>query len=106
MKRQTHRFFMLFFVFFLLALLVLIGCPFCRFLSFSCPGCGLTRAWLAFFHGNLSQAFQYHPFFLIAPIFIILYVFKDHAPKKYARLVDTVLFVFAISMAVYHIFIR
>jgi len=90
----------------LLLLLFFIGCPYCRFFSFSCPGCGLTRAWLSFFHGNIRQAFQYNPFFLPAPIFIILYVFRDRTLKRYARLLDVVLFVFAISMAVYHIFIR
>lgn len=106
MKNLLPRFLMYIFVLLFLLLLVLIGCPYCRFFSISCPGCGLTRAWLSFFHGNTDQAFRYNPFFLFAPAFIILYVFRDRAPKQYARPLDTVLFVFAIPMAVYHIFIR
>ena len=90
----------------LLVSLLLTGCPLCRFLSVSCPGCGLTRAWFSFFRGDFRQAFRYNPFFLPAPLFVVLYAFMDYFPPKYARPISIVLFVFAISMAVYHTFIR
>ena len=39
--------------------------------GFPCPGCGLTRANLSFFSGKISQAFDYHPLFLLVDIFIL-----------------------------------
>ena len=106
MKKPYHHLLRYALVFLLLYLVVLTGCPYCRIFSFSCPGCGLTRAWLSFFLGDIRQAFQYNPFFLPAPLFIVLYVFRDRIPQRYTHLPDVVLFVFAIPMAVYHIFIR
>ena len=32
-----------------------------RFLHFSCPGCGLTRAFGALARGELGQAWRFHP---------------------------------------------
>ncbi|MBQ6312039.1 MAG: DUF2752 domain-containing protein [Lachnospiraceae bacterium] len=32
----------------------------------SCPGCGMTRAWIAFGTGHFHRAMQYHPLFLLA----------------------------------------
>lgn len=31
----------------------------------SCPGCGMTRAWLSFLTGHPHRAFAYHPLFLV-----------------------------------------
>jgi len=39
-----------------------------RFLNFSCPGCGLTRAFGALADFDLRAAFIYHP---LAPIFFL-----------------------------------
>ncbi len=38
-----------------------------RFLHFSCPGCGLTRAFGALAHFELKAAFVYHP---LGPVFL------------------------------------
>ena len=37
--------------------LIDVGCPFRFFFGISCPGCGMTRAWLAFFTGDVARAF-------------------------------------------------
>jgi hypothetical protein len=52
-----------------LGLLKLPGwqCPFFHALGIPCPGCGLTRASLALFHGDLKQSIALHAF---APIFL------------------------------------
>ncbi len=44
-----------------------IGCPILYITGFPCPGCGLTRAYIAFFHGNFVDAFRYHPLFWLLP---------------------------------------
>jgi hypothetical protein len=46
-------------------LLVDISCPIKLLTGISCPGCGMTRAWLHLLHGDLSGAFSYHPLFWI-----------------------------------------
>ncbi len=33
-----------------------------------CPGCGMTRSWIALWHGNLPLSFRYHPLGL--PLFL------------------------------------
>ena len=52
---------------FLLALYALFfGCPFYRLTGIPCPGCGMTRAFLAAARLDFGAAFAYHPLF---PIF-------------------------------------
>lgn len=59
-----------------------IGCPI-RFVSgISCPGCGLTRAWLAFLHLDIKGAFYYHPLFFLVPFVIVLVICKDRVNKR------------------------
>lgn len=36
-------------------------CPVRALSGFSCPGCGMTRALMALFKGNLSESFLWHP---------------------------------------------
>ena len=47
----------------------LIGVP--------CPGCGMTRAWLAAFHGEFGEAFRCHPLFPLAAIIGVCLIGKD-----------------------------
>lgn len=92
----------LFRVLLILALLLLLwtGCPFYRLFSIPCPGCGLTRAWLAFLRGDISAAFEFHRLFLFVPAFLLLYAFRQHVSAQYVRAVNCALFVFAAAMAV------
>ncbi|MCC6491788.1 MAG: DUF2752 domain-containing protein [Pirellulales bacterium] len=39
-----------------------VFCPFRLATDLPCPGCGLTRSFVAFSHGDLSAAFDYHAF--------------------------------------------
>ncbi len=86
----------------LLALECLFGCPFYRILGISCPGCGVTRAWLCFLHGDWSQAVSFHLFFLPMPLFIFLFAHRgtDFLPKS--RFLDAFLIGFACLLALYH----
>ena len=40
-----------------------ITCPIKQWTGISCPGCGMTRAWLSVLHGDFFAAFSYHPLF-------------------------------------------
>lgn len=54
-----------------------IGCPVRFFLGISCPGCGITRAWLAALTLDFHQAFSLHPLFWMVPFLILAVLFED-----------------------------
>ncbi len=46
-------------------------CPLASSFGIPCPGCGLTRATLALFHGDVQGALRLHPLvWLLAPLFV------------------------------------
>lgn len=58
-----------------------VGCP-VRFLTgVSCPGCGMTRAWLEALRLDLPAAVAYHPLFWLFPLAVVAAV----APVRGAR---------------------
>ena len=69
----------------LLGLLCWYGCPFARLLGISCPGCGLTRAWLCFLQGRWQQAMAYHALFLPAPPFLLWVIHRNAVRQFPAR---------------------
>lgn len=44
------------------------GCPIRLLTGIPCPGCGLSRAFLALLHLDLAGAFSFHPMFWAVPI--------------------------------------
>ena len=82
---------------FLLVLRLFLGCPVYRFFHIRCPGCGLTRAWLCFISGDWRSALNYHPLFLIIPIFILLFAWRNICAfkrQKIPALLDFSLYLF------------
>lgn len=69
-------------------------CPVKLLTDYSCPGCGVQRAFHALLHGNLGQALAYNYFFVLSvPYFIlacIAYLFKGKFSKnsKFKRIVE------------------
>ncbi len=55
------------------------GCPIKYLTGISCPGCGMTRAWLSLLHFDFAGAFACHPLFWTLP-FILLVLLLDEAP--------------------------
>ncbi len=50
------------------------GCPFQRFWSVECPGCGFTRACLLALRGDFAGAWARHPLFpLVVPLWFLLF---------------------------------
>lgn len=69
-----------------------VHCPIYYLLGIPCPTCGMTRAYISFFHGNFSKAMQYHPLFLLAPVLLFVGIhekahFFSRIPPKYIRFV-------------------
>ena len=52
------------------------GCPFRNLTGLPCPGCGMRRAWFAFFRLELLTAFRFHPMFWSVPV-LLGYCFFD-----------------------------
>jgi len=70
-----------------------------------CPGCGLTRAWLSFFHGDFLKALRWHPLFWSAPFLAAAFFFRNRIGTKRTEavfIVFLVLFaaVYAMRMAI------
>ncbi len=50
----------------------LYKCPYDFFFGLSCPGCGMTRAFISLVKFDFEMAFYYHPLFPVVIIFVIL----------------------------------
>jgi hypothetical protein len=61
-----------------------ILCPFRLVTGLPCPGCGLTRSWIYFMHGDLGQSLYFHPLGPISLIVAALFVLGVH--KRFPRL--------------------
>lgn len=61
-----------------------IGCPIKSLIGISCPGCGMTRAWLAALTLRFDLALAYHPLFWLVPILFVIAYNKDRLrPRVY-----------------------
>lgn len=68
-------------------------CVLRRVTGIPCPGCGLSRAWLAVLRLDFVQAFRYHPMFWSIPVFglYILFDGKLFRQEKWNRSVLAIL---------------
>ena len=90
---MRKRFFRIGLLCLLLFILLRYGCPFYRLTHIPCPCCGVTRAWLAFLHGDLAMALRYHALFPLVPAIVAVYIFWDRLPRT--KSADVCLFSFA-----------
>ena len=68
-----------------------IGGVFRLLTGIPCPGCGMTRAWLAALRLDFAAAFAYHPLFWAVPIaFVLAFVREEMASGKVKRGIDIV----------------
>lgn len=51
------------------------GCLFRNFTGIPCPGCGMTRAWLAALRFDFAEAFHHHSMFWSVPVLILFCLF-------------------------------
>ena len=50
------------------------GCPIKLLTGISCAGCGMTRAWLSLFTGDIATAFSYHPLFPVPALWLAVFI--------------------------------
>ena len=63
-----------------------ITCPIKFITGISCPGCGMTRAWISvLWHHDLHRALHYHPLFWLPVPALLLLVFGDRLPDRVFR---------------------
>lgn len=62
-----------------------IGCPIKFMTGVSCPGCGLTRAWLEVLRLDVPAAFAYHPLFWLVPPALVVAVASSKVRSPRAR---------------------
>jgi hypothetical protein len=74
-----------------------IGCPVKFTTGVSCPGCGLTRAWLSFFSGDISESFRLHPLFWMVPFCVLLAILEEFYKS---RVLDIVLIALVVVFVV------
>ena len=66
-----------------------IGCVFRLMTGIPCPGCGMTRAWLAALRLDFAAAIAYHPLFWAVPIaFVLAFVREETTTGKVKRGID------------------
>ncbi len=63
--------------------LMTIGVPLCPFAIVTrhpCPGCGLTRATISLFHGDIHAAAHMHPLvFVVTPVIAVAFSYNAYA---------------------------
>lgn len=47
-----------------------------------CPGCGMSRAWLAVLQLDFAAAFRYHPMFWSVPVFFVFWLYDCRLLKN------------------------
>lgn len=66
------------FVVLLLALGGILTCLWKHIFGIPCPGCGMSRAYMALLAGDLKTAFLMHPLFFAPPLILGLCLFKKN----------------------------
>ncbi|MBQ1470886.1 MAG: DUF2752 domain-containing protein [Eubacterium sp.] len=60
-----------------------ITCPIKAVTGISCPGCGMTRAWLSLLHLDPAAAWQFHPLFLLPALWLGAFLMRGRYPAVY-----------------------
>lgn len=69
-------------IFYLILFALGITCPIKAITGISCPGCGMTRAWLSLLSGDLNRAISFHPLFFYPLTLLILFFYRKSLSKK------------------------
>ena len=68
------------------AIYSVIGCPIRLFTGISCPGCGMTRAWMCVLSLDFDKAFYYHPLWPLPAVFVLAWLWVRKRNGKVYRL--------------------
>jgi len=64
--------------FIIMELIFGLTCPIKILFHIDCPGCGLTRAFIAFFTGNIRKALHYNYSFIFWLLTIVLFIINRY----------------------------
>lgn len=67
--------------FYVILQLLGITCPIKFITGISCPGCGMTRAWMSLLCGDFSAAVTFHPLFWMPVPGLLFYLMKYRIRK-------------------------
>lgn len=59
-----------------------VGCPIRFVTGISCPGCGMTRAYIELLRFDFAHATFFHPLWPLPMIFAVLYVLRAYLKRK------------------------
>lgn len=59
-----------------------VTCPIKALTGISCPGCGMTRAWISLLRLNPRRAFYYHPLFPLPAFVLMAYLYPNIVSYK------------------------
>lgn len=91
MKKDDITIILIIVIIYAVGMLFGITCPILYFTGISCPGCGMTRAWINIFDGNLQKAFIFHPLFWMPLLVGLLWLIKNKIDKEYMKNIYRVL---------------
>ena len=80
------------------------GCPSLRLLQIPCPGCGVTRAWMALLCGDVRAALAHNLFFLPLTVLFVWVTTNTIFERKPTRLEKMVAYGIAGITCVYNVF--
>lgn len=79
------------------------SCPFRLLFGFSCPGCGVTRAFEALVCFDFERAFYYNPTVFLLPVMFPIILFHKKLPRRLFYSAITIFFVLMIAIYVFRI---
>lgn len=86
-------------LFLLVCVVLKLPCPLREGLGIPCPGCGMSRAWLAALQLDFVQAFRMHPMFWSVPV-LGIFVLYDCKLFKSSRVNLAVMLVLLFGIGV------
>ncbi len=60
-------------------------CIFRRVTGLPCPSCGMTRAYISLFKGDIANAFFMHPLFPLVPVIAVLLIVSRYKEKHFTK---------------------
>lgn len=78
-----------------------ITCPIKFVTGVSCPGCGMTRAYLSLLKLDFRSAYYYHPLFILPALGLLIYIFKDKFSKKTLRALEVFFIIMFLTVYVF-----
>lgn len=81
------------------------ACPVYLILGIPCPGCGMTRAWISLFSGDITKAFYFHPAFFAAAIIVVCVILSEIKPKlKKSKVITGIYLVLCVAFLAAYIY--